>query len=82
MLATAAATAAPWGVPLGKRAVKTEIAAADDVDSFLVEAHAGARLDVKIGAAKGSDLVPDVVLIGPDDAPLDASFEEAGRKLR
>ncbi len=74
--------AAPWGVPLGPRAVKASIDGADDVDSYLVEAAAGARLDLRVGVRGASDLVPHAVLLGPDGTPSAEPFVAAGRGLR
>ena len=76
------AHAGPWGVPLGNRNVKAEIDSPADVDSYLVEAHAGARLDVKLSTTKSSGLAADVALLGPDGTPLDAAFDASGRSLR
>ncbi len=82
LLAVAAAGGAPWGVPLGRRAVKATIDAGGDSDSYLVEAHRGARLDVKLSVPRRSGLVPDVVLLAPGGEVLDAPFRRSARALR
>jgi hypothetical protein len=69
-------------VPLGKRAIQADIAASGDVDSYLIEAHAGARLDVKLSVKRTSPLRVDAELIGPDGGSVDAPFESTGSKLR
>ncbi len=72
----------PWGVPLGRKAVKATIAQGGDVDSYMVAAVAGARLDVTLRIPKSSALQPILELRGPNGAIPEATFEAQGRSVR
>ncbi len=81
-LVATAAYADPWGVPLDRRAVRSEISPAGDRDAFLVEAPIGARIDVRVALPKSSGLLATAQLIGPSGPVADAIFAPAGRGLR
>jgi hypothetical protein len=79
---SAPAAAAPWGSPLGRRAVRGSVTPAGDTDSFLVEGRADGRITVLVKPLRRSDLAPAVRLIGPSGQDLGAPFEPARGGLR
>lgn len=70
-----------WGTPLRGGGAKADIDGATDVDAWTLRAAAGAPLRIDVSTPRGSDLVPDVELTGPDGAPIAFSLRRKGRRV-